>query len=57
MVTAKGRTVRPSNMGGGMSADHCFTSDRYTAIQAVTGGLEPSKSVTRKNIADLVPEK
>ena len=49
--------MRPSNMGGGMSADHCFTSDRYTAIQAVTGGLEPSKSVTRKNIADLVPEK
>ena len=40
----------------GMSAGHCFTSGRYTAIQAVTGGLEPSKPVMWEDIADLVPE-
>ena len=40
-----------------MSTGHCFTSDLYTAIQAVTGGLEPSKPVTRKDIAGLAPEK
>ena len=28
----------------------------YTAIQAVTGGLEPSKPVMWEDIADLVPE-
>ena len=40
----------------GMSAGHCFTSGRYTAIHAVTGGLEPSKPVMWEDIADLVPE-
>lgn len=40
----------------GMSAGHCFTSGRYTAIQAVTGGLEPSHPVMWEDIADLVPE-
>lgn len=40
----------------GMSAGHCFTSGRYTAIQAVTGGLEPSKPVMWEDIADLEPK-
>ena len=40
----------------GMSAGHCFTSGRYTVIQAITGGLEPTHPVMWEDIADLVPE-
>ena len=39
-------------MPGGCSDSHCFTAGRYTAILALTGGLEPSNPCTFEQVAD-----
>ena len=40
------------NMPGGCSDSHCFTAGRYTAIYALTGGLEPSSPCTFEQVSD-----
>lgn len=40
------------NMPGGCSNSHCFTAGRYTAILAVTGGLEPSNPCSFEQVAE-----